>query len=140
MNKALILKIADRIEQHPERFDQLDYGDGQAVQVGGEPVCKTPACIAGWAAVLSGRGNTFHTDRDPSRRIRQEARSALDLTQAEAGRLFDEDLARMVVREGRNRHPERSGRTAGSDRLGRGRRPAHDGGNRRHLELREEQR
>ena len=32
MNKALMLKIADRIEQHPERFDQLDYGDGQAVR------------------------------------------------------------------------------------------------------------
>ncbi len=90
MNKALMLKNRRQNRAAPGTIRPVGLRRRPSREVGGEPVCKTPSCIGGWAAVLSGRGNTFHTAKDPSRRIRQEARSALDLTQAKAGRLFDE--------------------------------------------------
>ena len=43
LNKDLLERVAQQIEAHPETFDMQDWD------------CGTTACIAGWAARLSGK-------------------------------------------------------------------------------------
>ena len=90
MNKTLMRAIAHRIQQYPERFDQRRYGDGRTVEIEDGKMCRSPACIAGWATALSGHCNTMSTGLERSRLIRQNARAALEITEAEAACLFFE--------------------------------------------------
>jgi hypothetical protein len=90
----LMLKVADQIEEEPERYNQYYY-------VMDSP-CGTQHCIAGWALVLSGKAQVeidTYTDRawtcifvdletggweDPV----ELGREALGLNEEEAWRLF----------------------------------------------------
>ena len=51
MNKELMLKVADAIEQHPTLYNQGSYGWGWLDLEGG---CGSACCVVGWAFVLSG--------------------------------------------------------------------------------------
>lgn len=57
INKNLLLKIADYIEQHPEEYDQSTFGTNSiisnVVSVYQMQKCNTPCCIAGLACMLS---------------------------------------------------------------------------------------
>lgn len=43
----LLRAVADQIEQHPDWWDQGNYGTGEGVS------CQTPACVAGWACAIA---------------------------------------------------------------------------------------
>lgn len=59
MNRELILKVADLIEEHPENFWMWDWAlcdieseDDREPFIGAE--CGTAACVAGWVMLESG--------------------------------------------------------------------------------------
>ena len=56
MNKERVLALADAIEQHtlPIGFNMRDFFAEHIPDMSGHG-CGTTACIAGWAAMLSGR-------------------------------------------------------------------------------------
>lgn len=50
MNRELLLRVADMIEQNPDQFDMGSWGY----------TCGTKACIAGWAVICTyGRENVY---------------------------------------------------------------------------------
>ncbi len=91
-NTDLLLKVADRIEHHPENYDQRvwamdeahcyllhgDTTDSLAEQVG----CGTSACIAGWAVIEA---------KQPIPESFVKTYELLGLTAAEAAVLFSEE-------------------------------------------------
>ena len=76
---ALMLRVADEIEQHPEQYNQKDW---KVPWVGGG--CLTAYCIGGWACHLT-------SNAEPAAGVEVEpvARRLLGLSYDEADRLFD---------------------------------------------------
>ncbi len=85
-NSELFYEVADQIRKEPSSYIQSIWG------AQGDPLlpCRTAACIAGWATILSGqaiwqeRDKVFELHCD----IHPIAAEALGLTPDEAARLF----------------------------------------------------
>ena len=84
MNASAFNRIADVIEQHPDLYDQGEFGNGLLVDaLDGNEECNTPCCIAGFAVALYGAGE------DPETPTEVTARKVLELTDGESDALFD---------------------------------------------------
>ena len=104
-NSELLHKVADLIDEHPERYNQhvwagvpqgenliLEFGSGRGRDM--IPDCGTVACIAGHAALLDGWGwDDGRWVKLDARWVTPEipARRALGLTKSEALILFGSD-------------------------------------------------
>jgi hypothetical protein len=94
MNKENILKVADAIEnatlakEHGIGFNMVSFYDDES-GVGfdhTEYKCYTVACIAGWAAIMSGGHETVRSPTPSD--ISKEAQNYLGLSLCEADDLF----------------------------------------------------
>lgn len=88
INTELLARVRDHILEEPRRYDQTTFGEASE-----DAPCGTAACIAGWAAHLSGRVSLkkLRAPMNPVREIRQTAQRALGLTDEEARVLFTGD-------------------------------------------------
>lgn len=105
MNHVRMLKLASWLERHPEVHDQelwlnvpreghffTTFGETMRVlKSDGKPPCGTTGCVAGWAVARYGQREELgprHGYFPTSITIREAARHILDLTLAQADKLF----------------------------------------------------
>lgn len=87
LNIDLLNKVRDKIAATPEAYDQRDW----CLPSHAAP-CGTVACIAGWAAILSGEMSIKEAHRnysDNGEHVNNVAMRVLGLTENEANTLFN---------------------------------------------------
>jgi len=106
LNRALLLKVADYIERHPDKYDQSAWmgvpvkaGDRTLISMAGydpktakEAVsCDTVGCVAGWAVFLTDRAQyreLFELEDDGYLSWLTAGRAALGLSEVASLWLF----------------------------------------------------
>lgn len=83
LNLALLEKVRDKIAAVPKAYDQTQWADSSD-----DAPCGTVACIAGWAAILSGAMTPEEARTQTGHGVYYTARDALRLTRKEAETLF----------------------------------------------------